>query len=215
MVTKKPSIGIDIHTHQTASPQKRNRVILFSVFLSTLLLFLSFHYGAVTNSLLLWELGLIQAGLTIFFTLRACSSLIKDQLEHLRYRLLAILLSGFSLLLSAGYMFCEIYDRFDDHIHIQSFDALIAASAVLLGNLLIIGLMIRHRHTQLWLGSFRLSFRTIGKISLTVLLATVVIHLTNYYFLDTILSLFLSVSLFIWAVFLVLDAYWRLGEVAE
>ena len=84
----------------------------------------------------------------------------------------------------------------------------------MLGNALIILLMVRSRFTSLQIGSLSVSMRAIGKWSLVVLLATATIHLTNYYFLDTILSVVLAITLFIWAAFVVIDAYWRLGELA-
>lgn len=214
MVTKKTFNSVDLYACPTSDSSIRNRVTVLIIVLSFSLLFLTFYFGASTNSLLLLEVGIIQAALTIFFCYRACSRLISDNLDHLRYRLFGALLSGFSLALSAGYMVCEIYDRHGQYVRIHSLEALLVAGAVFLGNVLIIAMMIRSQLTSVRIGSFKLSFKAIVKLSLIVLLATGIIHLTNYYFLDTILSLLLAVSLFIWAAFVVIDAYWRLGEVA-
>ena len=151
--------------------------------------------------------------MTVFILLKALAVFGSSSLDHLRYRLVVNLLSSFSLLLSVGYIFCEISDRYGAPPRIESLKALGVAGAVLLGNILIIALMHWSRLSSLKLGSIHLSYRTIGKLLLTVVLSTAIIHLTNYYFLDTVLSLFLATTLFVWAAFVVIDAYWRLGEV--
>ncbi len=214
MVTNRILNSVDLRAYQPFGFKKRHRVIVLSIILSSFLFLVSLYFGKATNSLLLLEAGIMQAGLTLFFCVRMSAVLLARHGSDQGVPLFVTLLCGFSLALSAGYIICECYDRYGSTVAIRSFDAVLAAGAIMLGNALIILLMVRFRFTSLQIGSLSVSVRSIGKWSLVVLLATATIHITNYYFLDTILSVVLAVTVFIWAAFVVIDTYWRLGELA-
>jgi len=214
VVTNRTFNSVDLRTFQPSDSKKRNRVVILSIFLSFFLFLISLYFGKSTNSLLLLEAGIMQAGLTLFFCVRMSTVLLARHGNDQGVPLFVTLLCGFSLALSAGYIICECYDRCGSTVAIRSLDAVLAAGAIMLGNVLIMLMMVRSRFTSLQIGSLSVSMRSIGKWSLVVLVATTIIHLTNYYFLDTILSVVLAVTLFIWAAFVVIDAYWRLGELA-
>jgi len=214
VVTNRTFNSVDLRAYQPSDSKKRNRVVVLSIFLSFFLFLISLYFGKATNSLLILEAGIMQAGLTLFFCVRMSAVFLSRHGSDQGVPLFVTLLCGFSLALSAGYIICECYDRYGSTVAIRSLDAVLAAGAIMLGNALIILLMMRSRFTSLQIGSLSVSMRSIGKWSLVVLLATATIHLTNYYFLDTILSVVLAITLFIWAAFVVIDAYWRLGELA-
>lgn len=214
MIPPKTATKLNLPHALSELSRHRRGIVLFSSLISVVLIFLALHFSTLTNSLLLLEIGIIQAGMTVFILQKVLHAFTSYKTEMLRYRLMMTLLSGFSFLLSVGYLFCEISDRYGAPLQIESLQALGIAGTVLLGNFLIIILMHRSRFFRLTLGSIQLSYRTIGKLSLMVVLSTAIIHLTNYYFLDTVLSLILAATLFVWAIFVVLDAYWRIDEVS-
>ncbi|MEL7118836.1 MAG: hypothetical protein AAFO07_05330 [Bacteroidota bacterium] len=189
---------------------KTNYAIQYSTLLSLILLFIELIYSQITNSLLLFTVALVQLSLTAFLLFTV---FIRNG-ENIKSRLVNTLLNCLVLVLLTGIIFFECYERYTTPIDIHSNAALLVALFAFMGNLLIIRMLWRTNFLKLKFGSFRLPLQGIGILSITVLLGTALITLTDYYLLDVLFSLLVGISIFIRAGFMMIDAYWHIHEMA-
>lgn len=184
--------------------------LFFSTIASLLLLALELIFSHITNSLLLFSIGLVQFSLSAFSLI----TLILKNPYPLKIRLLTALINGFVLILLTGYIFIEFFTRFAAPAPIISGDALLMAVLCLALNLLIFRTLTRTHLANIKFGTFRLPVWSIVFSSLMALAGTAIIYYTNYYFLDALLSLVLGIIILIRAGFMTIDAYWHIYELA-
>ncbi len=184
--------------------------LFFSTVVSLLLLALELVFSHLTNSLLLFSIGLVQFSLSAFIII---SLILRDRFP-LKTRLITALINGFALILLTGYIFIEFFTRFSTPTPIISGEAVLAASLCLTLNLLIFKTLTKTNFLNIKFGTLRLPVWGIVFFSLMVLAGTTIIYYTDYYFLDALLSLILGIFILIRAGFMTLDAYWHIEELA-
>jgi cobalt-zinc-cadmium efflux system protein len=189
---------------------KDQPVLLFSTLLSLILLSLELLFSHMTNSLLLFSIGLIQLSLGAFILIHF---LLKNHYSE-KKRLVTALIIGFVLILLTGYIFIEVIGRLSTPPPIDSGNALIAAVFCVIFNLVLFKTLTKTEFTRFKFGTFKLPVWSMVFISFTVLMGTIIIYYTNFYFLDVLLSLILGIFILIRAGFMTIDAYWHIEELA-
>lgn len=184
-----------------------------SFLLSVLLFVLEFFVSHYTNSLLLFGASLAQLSFSIFIGYLYFFEFGGISYESVQGRLAITLLNGFLLLLLTGYIFLETYLRFSHPLNISSRLALATALVSMIGNFFVIRILIRSRISRWKFGSFHLPVHGILILFFTVLSGIALIHITQLDFLDTVAALLMGITLFTWAGFIVMDAYWKILEI--
>ena len=188
------------------------RAALLGLVLSLSLVYMLFVFSKSCNSLLLFNVGLVQTGIAVSLFTTLLTSLSKTRLASLRLGFIFSLISGFILSLSTGYTFIETYTRLNEPVSIKSYDALLAAITVLAGNIFLIRLLFKIGMIKIKTGSVRLAFSNVLLISVIVCLASALMHITGLYVIDTIIGMIIGLPLLFVTAFIMLDAYWKLTE---
>lgn len=186
--------------------------LLLSLFLTALLLFAEFFFSRQTNSLLLFCTGLVQLSLSVFILFLLYTHYRREASPNLQLRLAASLLNGFFLLLLTGYIFLEIYVRAMFPAEVIGRQALAVMLISLVGNVIIQRLLLMNNILPWKFNSFHLTIPGINAFFLFALFAVALIYLTNLDIIDSIMGLLMGLTLFTWAGFTMMDAYWKILE---
>lgn len=201
-----------LHAETKALHQKKRNHITFGLLCSLLLVYLLFSYSKTTNSLLLFNLGLIQLGISGFFLQTWLQALFRTLGIHRSVRWWFTMLISFGLVLSSGYTFIEIYSRLSVPVAIHTQQALLTGGLLLGGNYLLFKILQSARIQRLRFGILHLRFPHLLKIQALSLFFLLLIHLTHLNRLDTWFSLLTGLPLLILAGFIMIDAYWKMEE---
>lgn len=194
----------------------RQQSALISFPLILIILSAEFSVSRLTNSLLLFNAGLVQLALALFILMFMILSSRSGRAYAPKMRLGTALITGFAILLLSVYIFIEIYLRLIGTFTYQpSSVALLTAIAGLIGNIIVLRILLNTNLFQLKFGSFKIPVLAMMVLSIGVFLAIAVIHCTDYFFLDTVLSLLFGLSISVWAAFIMMDAYWHISELAK
>lgn len=190
-------------------------IIAVCLVLTVLLAGVELLASMVTNSLLLSGSCLVQLSLTGVICPHFLCSLSRRQAPDLRVRLGTALLNGFFLLLFTFYLFLEVYLRlFQTEVEAISWYALPVAVIVLAGNYVLIRLMVSSGLLHWKFGSYPLPVNSVQMLLTGSMVAVATVLITGMYMLDALLASFMGAALFAWAGFSMMDAYWRILEVA-
>ncbi len=191
-------------------PRTNNRYnALLSISLGIALLAVQVFFYQQTASLLLFCAALIQLSLVLFllsgFLRKAGAS--TDEI-----RLGTAFLNGLIVLLLCGFIFLESYSRLKSGPPAIYSSAWLAAFFNLSGNVLLFFLLYPTRFLRLRFGSFHPPFPAMIIASIFIFVALAITRYTDIYLIDSLLSIPLGIFMFIWAVFVTLDAYWQILE---
>ena len=191
----------------------RNALVL-STLISLVLFIFIIIFGVYQNSLLLFTLSLFQLGHLLIFLDHTTGFLLKSRKKiSAQLKLLIQLIGAVTVLLLSGYVFSHSFSGFDRSLSISSiYTSVLIAIITFLGNGLILGVV---RTTQLNKiereGVRRLSTMMFG-VSLGIVMANIFINFTSVYVIDFFLSLVLSFSISLLAIFKLIDTYWIIEE---
>ncbi len=184
--------------------------LIFSLIISLLLLVLEIIFSRTTNSLLLFSMGIIQLSLIVFILI----PIFLKNTYPLKIRLFTAFVNGCVLVLLSGYIFIEFLARFSVPVPILGSEALLLAFICMSLNLLIFRFLLNTQFRHIKFGTFGIPVWGIVFSSSLVLAGTLIVYYTEYYFLDTLLSLVLGFFILIRAGFMTIDAYWHIEELA-
>ena len=208
---------LDEQTHRVVLSNRslpRDQFSIRDLAFPVLLGFLILSLSALTQSLLIFSLGLLQ-GAHILVRLHGLSrqkpGASASQLHG--WWVLLLLFFAFALLLSSGHILVETYWRLTEPTQIPALTAFWGISVVFAGQTLIekgFQFKIYRPFPAAKLPGkryFQLAF-------LMSILAFLTIYWTDFFWIDALLGGLFSLPLFLGAVFASLDAYWRLEEIA-
>ena len=188
------------------------RAVKLSLFLAILLFFIQIGTGLVTKSLLLFATGLIQLIPIVFLCIFSLKSNKIPKTDNKKFQLLANFLTSSILLLFSGHIFYELYCRLFESFFIFSIPAAGLSFIGALGNLFILKILSDSDVLYIRLKPFKISLKVLIGLQLFVALTNVIIHYSKLLIIDSIISLIISGSIFIFASFILIDAYFRIEE---
>ena len=204
---------LDEQTHRVVLSNRslpRDQFSIRDLAFPVLLGFLILSLSALTQSLLIFSLGLLQ-GAHILVRLHGLSrqktGASASQLHG--WWVLLLLFFAFAILLSSGHILVETYWRLTEPTQIPALTAFWGISAVFAGQTLIE----KGFHRPFPSGKFPVK-RYLQAVFLLSILAFLTIYWTDFFWIDALLGGLFSLPLFLGAVFASLDAYWRLEEIA-
>ncbi len=174
----------------------------------------AFLFSSTTNSLVLFGLALLQSVSLLLLSYHLFVHLSPNATDYRRIGLVAMLIGGFMCLLFTGYIFLETYLRVTSPAQLRPNKAMLAALPVAAGNGLLLLLLVRAQVGRIRWGGWQIPLQSLFSITVLAFVVTAFIHYTGFAFMDTLLGLLMGISLFVAAAFCVLDAYWKIGELA-
>ena len=177
-----------------------------------ILLIAQLFFYLQTESLLLFCAVLIQFSLLLFLLPAFFRQ--PDQSSQ-EIRLGAAFLNGLIVFLWCIYIFLESFSRLNGKMPAAFSDAWLPAFLCLGGNLFVFFLLHHTRLLKVRFGSFRPPVPAMIVAFGLIFLALVFIQLTDMYLLDSLVSILLGISMFVWAIFATLDAHWKILEFAS
>lgn len=215
------SCGLDLgHPHSAIQPiafsslwsEERKR--LFSAILLTGgVMILEVIGGFITQSLALLSdaghmlthlLALSISFVAMIFSAKPPTS--KKTFGFYRLEILAALLNSFLLLLVTLWIFYEAYQRFYDPVPVATVEMILIASVGLITNLITAALLSRSTRNSLNVKSAYLHMIGDTLSSVGVVAAAGAIYFTQWWFLDPLVGVFLSLFILYWAFRLMMDS---------
>ncbi|MBK6949835.1 MAG: hypothetical protein IPH16_18770 [Haliscomenobacter sp.] len=194
----------------TTRPFPRDGFSIRDLAFPVLLGFLILSLSALTQSLLIFSLGLLQGAHILIRLYSIYNQKQEASSRQMHLWLVLVLFLSFAIILSSGHIFIETYWRFSEPVPIPALTAFWGIVAVFAGKTMLEKAFI-HRPSlwtklpEKWL--FQAGFLVSPFAFLTM-------YWTDFFWIDALLGGLFCLPLFLGAVFASLDAYWRLEEIA-
>lgn len=218
-----PTCGIDLcHPHDPpAAPvpfsahlwSKERRNLLWAILLTAVVMVVEIFGGLFSNSLSLLSdaghmlthlLALSISFLALLFSMRPPTS--KNTFGFYRLEILAALLNSVLLFLVTLWIFYHAYQRFYQPEPVASLEMMTIAGIGLVANLVTMILLSRSKRNSINIKSAFLHMIGDTLSSVGVLIAAGVMYFTEWWFIDPLLGVVLSLFILFWAVRLMMDS---------
>lgn len=187
--------------------KKKDSNLVICLVIGFVLLLVQFVLSQVSHSLLLFNVGIFQLSLSIFFLPLIIKN--QNQRQKVKFRWVTRFFHGFLILILTGYLFNQVFLRIVEPQTIFSLTAGIGAVVGFLGNIAILTVLLHKEESC----QFQAHFKQIALMCIGVFFTIAIIYFTKLVHLDTLLSMILGLPIFCWAFFLMLDAYWHIEEI--
>jgi len=200
----------DSHDHHRSFNKKR---LIYAIIITLITLVIEVIGGIMTNSLALLSdaahmfshlFALAVSYAAIWISLKPPNS--DMTYGYYRAEILAAFINGITLFLIVGFILHGAYERFYNPLDIKAGHMLIVAIIGLVVN--IATAMLLHSGSKEDINVKGAFLHALGDMisSIGVVVAAIVIHFTNFYLLDTIVSIFIALIIVYWAFQLIRDS---------
>lgn len=194
-------------------PLSKQRALTIALVITLLTMLAEFIASAITGSLMLFSDGLhmlshaSSLGVT-YLAIQLAARQVGKQFPFglQRVEILAALFNGLSLLLFSGYVIYKAVERFYHPVAVDSFETILIAFIGLAVNLLTAFILSRAGLEDLNTKSAFIHLLADTFSSVTIIIGGVVIYYTNWFVIDTLLSLVVVIVILKWAWGLIRDA---------